>query len=324
MKLVIFFLLKVLFLFTCSIGFAEPLGTNQVIEQSNLRFIGEYGSDLWTSPLRDKRSPIRIYRIKMRIPVKKDQKETASVHAEADGFSLGRSDITLGKHLVYLGSDFRDQKIGFGIDRRFESGSSFTFFGAYASASDQPFESGRDSWLEGMAIFRRPIIDGKQWIFAMDYTKNRGYLNNTAVPYIGMLFELTETSRITLGFLFFRYDWIAESGWNNSVAITPVSARFAMGKIIAERFAWEINSAFSVRSYLHANRIEDDERIFSEHKFIETGFKTDLSSMTSIRFLIGGSFDRRIYEAKSVFHNEQNSAQLPSDLYGRLGVELRL
>lgn len=324
MKLIVPVAGMVAVLIFASSSAAEPLGTSQVIEASNVKFIGEFGSDLWSSPLRDKRSPIRIYRMKMRVPVKKDEKEMASVHAEADGLSLGRADITLGKHQVYLGSDFRDQKMGFGFDRRFEGGSSFTLFGAYASASDQPFEGGRDSWLEGMAIYRRPMIDGKQWIFAMDHTKNRGYLNGVAVPYVGMLFELSEFSRLTIGFLFFRYDWVTSTEWKSSFIVTPVTARLSMGKTIGERFAWEINSAFSVRSYLHANRVEDEQRIFSEHKFLETGFRTDLSEVTSIRFFIGGSFDRRIYEAKSLFRNEQNSVHLPSDLYGRLGVELRL
>lgn len=311
-------------LFIFDLIYASPLGTVPLIEENNLKFIFENSSDLWTSPYQEKPSPLRVYRTSMRIPVLSGSTWKGSINVENESLSIGRSDILLGKNQVYLGSEFRSQSVGFGISQKWNEGSFLTVFGSYMSASDEPFKRGRDQWFEAHAIYRTPFQDDYHWILLLNQSRNRGFYNNHLFPYVGLSYEPTHHLQIIFGFPFFHIMWQNQDSWVKMITVTPVSLRAEMARSLDDRFIVNIASAFSLRSYLHYRRINDNERIYFEEKFIESGFKTNLTSTTSLRFSLGLSFDRKIYEAKDLYAPNSSPEKLDQDLYGRLNAEFRL
>jgi hypothetical protein len=75
---------------------------------------------------------------------------------------------------------------------------------------------------------------------------------------------------------------------------------------------------------MYDNRLEDSTRLYYQEMSVEGALKKELSEVTTISVGIGYAFDRRLYEAHSVYEPRENKMELDSDLYGRMRVEFNL
>lgn len=284
----------------------------------------EYRSDLWSSTGRNKPSPLRIYDIDLNIPVVDQSRWRAAVLSDVDGLGIGRSDLVVGRHQVLVGSDLRSQQYGFGVTREFEDLASTSLFAAYASASDEPFQNGRDTWVETTAVYRTAPTEFHQWVFGMNYSKNRGYLNNLPMAVFGYIYKPYPGFQAIIGFPHLQFIWEKKGTGLAAIRLNPTLVEGELRRVLSDYTVGGLRAGLNARSYLHIHRVEDDYRLYYQEEFIRLGFETRLSVNTSIRPVIGYSFDRSMYESKQIFQRIGPETRLPSDAFGEIRWEYRL
>lgn len=305
-------------------GMTAHLGMIPTVDKHNLRLIIEGRTDLWTSAYRYKEAPLRLHEVRFRARLINSEFWSASAHVGAESLSSGRTDLTVGRNPVFIGSDLRSQSAGFGVKRTASDASSFSVFAAYNSSSDEPYKNTRDIWTEVSMFYEFAPQDTLQWVIAANSSKNRGFLNDQIVPFVGVHYKPGSNFSATIGFPFARFIWSNEDFWTTSVYLTPVGIHGEMAHMSLPYLSWRMKAGLSSRSYLHVNRIDDQMRLIFEEKYLEGGFKSKVSDQTFVTFSIGTSFDRALYEAKSVFYAEGSKTDLNKDLYGVIQMEFEL
>lgn len=315
----------ILLIFLCSFWvrstLADPLGTLPVVEAEQLRFIFEGRSDLWLSPYEDKESPIRIYSFKLRFPFLKFENFSTIFSMQSEEISLGRGDLLLGPNEVPIGSSLRAQQVGLGVAYEGSDKSSLTFFGSYASSSDEPYGHGRDIWPELTATYFSSYRGNWRAIFLANYSENRGFMNNQFLPAPGFGYKLNESFEVMFGYPFLRFRWTPNLEWRHLTAISPVGLKFESDYFYSDSLLLMAELGISTRSYLHSSRADDVDRAIYEEKFLNIGFKRILSPKTYVGFKFGGSFDRKVYQSTTVFNSMGAVHSLPDDLTGSLLLE---
>jgi hypothetical protein len=316
------FLITFFFLLS-SICYSAPLGTVPTIEETSLRLITDFRSDFWTSPYKYKSAPVRILEGKFRIPVIKSHGWTASLEFESERFGLGRADVALGSQRVFIAQDLRSESMGFGINKTFENGDSISFFNAWATASDHPYAS-KNSWAESFLIFRSRRIEDHRWIIGLNQSNNRGILNGKPFIYAGLQYDNDDDFAMSIGFPFFRATWGAKDEWRKTFVLTYFGSRLEVEKDLQDGFVFKTAAWFSVRSFLHDDRENTDDRLYYQEICLEPVLKKNLSEKTHLTFGVGYSFDRRLYETRTIYRPNNKTTQIENDAYTRVGLEFEL
>ena len=317
------FLLFVLLISSCG-GFAAPLGTIPTIEDQDLKVLFDSRSDLWQASTRFKSAPVRIIGAEVRAPLAHAETWKASADASAENLSLGRADFTLGKKKVFIGSDLSSQSVGLGFNKNFESGSSMTLFGAFATASDRPYGDPRDQWVEANMIYRSQLIENHRWIFIVNQSNNRGFSNGKPFHYFGVIYEPDPEFRAVFGFPFLMLAWGDLETWKKEFRLTPFGTRFDMSTNLEDKFVFNAFAAFNVRAYLHDERLDDNDRMYYQEFVAEVSVRTALTPATGVIFGLGYAFDRRFYESETIYSPNSEYTIIDNDFYARLAMEFRL
>lgn len=313
-----------LFLIPFSSLKAAPIGTVPFVDSGDMRFNFEFRSDLWTSPYHDKENPVRLTSAQFYSPVLRQNDQFATFTASASGVNLGRSDISIGDRQVALGQDLQDNSIGLGYSQVSEDQFSFLILAAYSSASDRPFNQARNNWTEINTVFLLPPKDNYNWFFALNYSKNRGYFNDSVFPFVGINYDISEQTNLKVGFPFVWLTLKKDDDMMLEFFLSPGSGRIQAFKKLGEKFKAYTRVGLTSYSYLHENRIDDKDRLFFQERSLETGLIAQVSDQTAVGFNLGYAFERIFFEGENLFKPKGQKAKLGSDLYGSLIVEFKL
>ncbi|WP_413576508.1 hypothetical protein ACLVWU_00535 [Bdellovibrio sp. HCB290] len=323
MQKFILILLTVVFFYQLP-ALARPLGTIPEIQEQDLLMLFDFRSDLWTSPYTYKDSPVRITSGEVRVPLYAGDSWAMSAAAYTESLNLGRTDFELGTKDIFIGNSLRQEYIGIGARKTFDSGASISGFLASATASDDPWGSGKDKYTYAAVIYRSRMIDDHNWIFGVDQSQNRGIKNGQPFPYLGITYHLQNDMIVSFGFPFFRMVWKFAEDWVGSASVTPFGMRVAADRKINSNTSVGALAALSVRSYLFHEREEDADRLFYQEIMGEVFLARDLTEATRVIFALGGAADRKLYESERVYEPNSQVTTIKSDFYGRLAVEFRL
>lgn len=305
-------------------AFSVPLGTIPTIEEQNLQMLFSFRSDLWTSPYTYKDSPVRIFDTDIRIPLYKSETWSASANVFSESLSLGRTQFTLGEEQVFIANSLQNQGAGFGARREFSNGGRLGFFASYATASDVPWGEPRNDYFDGTIAYQTAPAENYHWIFAINQSDNRGIHDGKPFPYFGVIYNLSENVRTTVGFPFFRIEWGADVNWLHSFGITPFGINYWARKFLEDEFVFDGRVGLTVRSYMFDSRADDEDRLYYQEIFAEAAFKKFVTAKTGVTFALGAAVDRRLYESERIYHPNSKVTQIDNDFYGRLGVEFKL
>lgn len=299
---------------------AAPLGAIPQIDTDYLRVILDFRSDLWTSPYTYKQSPVRIFGTEVRIPIAHGASWRASANISDESLSLSRTEFPLVDKDIFVGNNLQSQSLGLGFSKINEDTSAFSIVGAYASASDAPYADIRNRYFDGTLTYRTAPIGRHRWVFALNQSNNRGIANGRPFPYLGVLLEPAEEFQAWVGFPFIKVIWQRPGDWKREAEVTPFGAFFDIEKLISNGFLWHSRAAFTLRSYLYENRIEDASRLYYQEMSVEGGVRKALSAGTLVEIGVGYSFDRRIYESDSIYTPRNDKTIVDSDLFGRIKI----
>ncbi len=300
---------------------SKSLGNFPAVEEGSPRIEFDLLSDLWRTPYQHKETPQRLYQGALKIPFLKSDTWRASLTTEAEGRSVGKPDLSVGDHQVQVRSDLRSQSVGLGIDNQAVDRSSFALFASYDSASDEPFEHRRDIFTTLTTMYTTSPQGDLQWIYGVNYSENRGFMNGKALPILGVTYQAGLQLRVTAGFPFLRLQWTDLDVWNASIVATPVGLQVQAGRIFEPNISVLIRGGIANRSYAHADRIEDERRVIFEEKYYDLGFKVPLSEHTVYGFRVGYGFGRRLFEGRRVFSPIGPVQTFDSDIYGGFHLE---
>lgn len=283
----------------------------------------KWQTDLWTDPDLNKTSPFRIYEAIVDIPYPAKNDQFVFLNSQVEGFSSGRADLVVGRNRVLIGSDLRTQDTGLGYFKKGVHSSWFSIEAAYKSDSDAPFKNSGMIWIETTAIYALPTSSDWQWILLLNYSKNRGYLNNRPIPLLGVKYPFGPDWQMTVGLPFLDLEYKSDPWWAHFVAV-PTGTRLEAEKALNHTFLFNTRCGYTSRSYLHERREVDDDRLFFEEKFISVGFQTKVSEEARIEFNVGYSYDRNFYEAKQVFIPAGPRTRLDQDYFGHVYLKVAL
>ena len=235
-----------------------------------------------------------------------------SVDGRAGGTALGALPIVLPSG-VTVPRDLWNVQGGGGYTRELGDRKRWGASASIGSASDRPFGSGREVSGTGSAYYQIPSGERASWVFMLNYSNNRTFLNNVPLPGVAY-FTRSADGRLTLGvgfpFIFAR--WKADDAW------TLTASAFGFGNnygLEAERKVAGPVSAYArverePQQWLRYGRANLSDRLTFDTSDARVGARA-LLGPASLDASFGRAFDRRFSEGRDIGRSGSALTRLP-------------
>lgn len=196
--------------------------------------------------------------------------------------------------------------------RQMEGGRSWGAGASVGSDSDDPFRSIHETTLLVLLDMKVPSGERNAWMFFLNYSNNRYFLNNIPIPGVGYEFQ-TESRKLrgVVGLPFAALFWTPDPLWEARLSVfgprrisADVGRRFGPLKPHAG-FDW------SGQMWLRAGRSNNSDALNFERKRLYVGLMTPLPSRLMLDVSGGRQFDQLFYEGHG-FSPPATRASLPS------------
>lgn len=186
----------------------------------------------------------------------------------------------------------------------------------FGSASDQPFKNPSTNTFSGNYFYVNPTSAQETWIFLVNYSNNRPFLNNIPLPGFAYVYAPSKTFRGTFGAPFANMNWEFSEGWTwNFFTLIPWVVKTSIDYRVAGPAKVYTGIDFSQSTYYLHDRIEKNDRLFYDEKKIFIGGKSPISKAVFADVEAGYAFDRRFFSAENYEINPANSVGLGSSAY---------
>lgn len=190
---------------------------------------------------------------------------------------------------------------------------------SYGSASDRPFQNGRDGAL-GATVIKKTSA---KWMWLVNYSNNRPFLNNIPLPGFVYFHTISRERALILGFPFVY--WMTPIGSHLSLrylGILPWTHRL--------RVLWQGLGSYepyvgfeqSPLTYFDSRREERWDRTFWFEKKLGSGVEGKLLGTLRYDFQAGLAFDRNLYSARNFGAKKNSSLHFDSSPFVSLGLKL--
>jgi hypothetical protein len=195
---------------------------------------------------------------------------------------------------------------------------------AAGSPGDRPF-AGLDEieWF-ATATLRVPRGERDAWLFFLDYSNAREFLDGLPLPGLGYAYEPSEafSAILATGFASLEYrPTEALSVMASWVAIRTVDVRVSYQLFRPVRlwagFDW------TRERYIRADRAEEDDRLFYYEKRVRAGVTVGLARFLYVDVAGGYSFDRFYFEGEDYGDRRDNRLDVGSGPFAAVRVGLR-
>jgi hypothetical protein len=204
-----------------------------------------------------------------------------------------------------------DIRLGGQYRQRFENGWIGGVALGFGSASDKPFASWDETFLDVNLFARVPDGGRNAWLFFLNYSKTREFLPNVPLPGVGYWYEPNDQARLVVGipFAYLNLRPVKEVSLSFSYFIVrSVRARVTYSPLsflqLYGNFEWRNES------YYRAERQDDKNRLFYYEKQISAGIQVSLNRQVSIDLSGGYAFDRFYFEGRDYEDRDQNRVSI--------------
>jgi hypothetical protein len=213
------------------------------------------------------------------------------------------------------GESFPDElwniRLGGQYRQRFENGWIGGVALGFGSASDQPFASWDEIFLDINLFARVPDGGRNAWLFFLSYSKTREFLPNVPLPGVGYWYEPNDQARLVVGipFAFLTLRPVKEVSLSLSYFIVrSVRARVTYSPLgflrLYGNFEWRNES------YYRAERQDERDRLFYYEKALSAGVQVFLHRQVSLDLSGGYAFDRFYFEGRDYQDRDQNRVSI--------------
>lgn len=236
-------------------------------------------------------------------------------------FSIGGKELKLEPNNSPY-PDLYDIKAGLAYSKTLENGKQWTVHSSFGSASDKPFTSAKDNTLNITAIYTSPIDPVKKWLYFLNYSNNRSFLNNVPLPGIAWMYTPSREFALILGapFLFLNWQFSEKMGLS-TFTLLPYTFRgqiyYRMNPVSQVYFGLD---ASQMVHYLH-DREKDKERLFYDERKIFIGAKSPLAKGLMAEAELGYAFDRKFFSAENYSWRPEDATNIGSAPFARLQLK---
>lgn len=312
------------FALASSVAVARPLGVVPRVRNDDVLVSLEARFDLYLAQKRAKASSLKILGVELDIPVMRKGRWDVALDLDHEVLEVGHAGLTYAPRDDLVGSNLRTAVGGFHADYEGEDRARLSVSLAAASASDEAVGVGRSRDYPWQVTYLFPSASDHQWILAIDDSRNRGYLNESAVPMAGILYQPGPTWSLAAGFPFLHLQWGVPPDWSGTLTVLPTGAHARVSRWVAAETAVFVRGGLSARSYMHSARDDEMMRLFFEEKYVEMGAHRQITPRSRIGLSAGMSYDRSLYEGRQVFLPSADRSTLPRDFFGTTFWEFRL
>ncbi len=251
----------------------------------------------------------------------KNKKYILTLSAAIESLNTGLNDLEIGESNTLVNNFLTNQSFEIsGTKFINDKGKSTSIIVNYGSASDNPFGRQQDSAINLTALYSFERQSKSQWSILANFSNNRAFLNNIPLPSFLYLYMPTRYFTATMGFPFVSFRWMDFKSYVYSVFLTPSGAGFDLAWRIFGPAMFYTKFRYMVQTFMHENRIKEEDRLFYEDKKLEFGINSFLSKTLKASIGLGYSFDRKVYEGESIFNIESARKNLSEDFYLRTNL----
>jgi hypothetical protein len=255
------------------------------------------------------------YRAKVLVPIYQDEVQEAGLRA-----TVGAWDIDTDAILPDTGESFPDAlwdlSVGGFYRRKLENDWILGGLVNVGSPSDEPFDSAEEVAVDAAAVLNVPGNEQLTWLFYVQYSNHRSFLQHIPLPGAAVLWQPDETFRWVIGMPFTHaeykpLDWLElEAAY---ALLRTVHAKVTVRPIrpvgIYAGFDWDNESFF------RADRADDDDRLFYYEKRVTAGVRWDISKHVYVDAYGGYAFDRMYFEGEEYDDRGNNRLSIADGLF---------
>ena len=183
------------------------------------------------------------------------------------------------------------------------------------SASDKPFQSGRDMLLSGTGFLLMPQDEQSAWFVGVNASTNSQVLFGLPIPGGGYFYHPSEDFQTIIGFPFSVVSWKPSRDWQLQYVwafLTTMHAR----AVYQPTPAWQLYGGFdwTNENWRLAERVNEQNHFFYYEKKLAAGFLWWFKPNVGLEISGGWAFDRYFTEVhgfKLVGDNTVNIASGP-------------
>ncbi|MAV90991.1 MAG: hypothetical protein CL676_06190 [Bdellovibrionaceae bacterium] len=304
-------------LFFSSLTFANPLGMIFSRQDARGRIEINYQAD--TNQLDDKKKSrenrLVNYDGNLNINFYKGEKTIWFFSAKGDHLDTGLENLIIGPDSTQVDGRLKNESFGLGFRQYYSDESTLVTSIDYGSASDKPFGEPRNSTVSANVAYAFSPGSESQWILFINYSNNRPFLNNIPIPAFAYVYRPSKSFSVTLGIPFVFMSYADPPKTMFRLFLSPSSAGYDYGIGIKGPLQIFNNFTYQVRSYMHENRINDDDRLIFEEKTVSLGIRSPVARGLSLSFSGGLAFDRFYYEGEGMFEESGVQQRLKNDIF---------
>lgn len=247
------------------------------------------------------------------IPLYKNTERAFALTASSNQFTLSSSRAGL--------KTLTDTRFGFSYTEKVDDKRTWSANVQYGSASDKPFENSSVSTINATAMYMTPRDETSSWMFVVNYSNNRPFLNNIPIPGFAYFYFPDKDFRAVYGLPFASIYYKFHEKWSTDLfTLLPWIYRGSFNYHL-NGFA-RIYTGFHTGPetwYLH-DRTNRRERLFYDEKRLFIGLKSPIARFLMGEIEGGRSFDRRFFNDENFSLSPEQSASVGSAYYLRLSL----
>lgn len=187
------------------------------------------------------------------------------------------------------------------------------------SASDILFKNPSVTTFSGNYFYVNPKSESETWMFLVNYSNNRPFLNNIPLPGFAYIYTPSKTFRGTFGAPFAQLSWEFADRWTyNFFTLVPWVLKTSVDYTIAGPAKAYTGIDFSQATYYLHDRQNRNERLFYDEKKLFVGVKSPVNKNLFADLEAGYAFDRRFFAAEDYERDPANMIGLGSSVYVKL------
>jgi hypothetical protein len=168
------------------------------------------------------------------------------------------------------------------------------------SASDKLFHSIHETDFQGTASYMTPSGVENAWLFLLNYSNNRAFLNNVPIPGFAYVWKRQRQGfQAVVGFPFLALSYRPNETWSGRATLAGTTNQSIE---IARRLAGPVRlyAAYerSPKQWLRANQDYNTQIMNYDQKKALVGIRSRLGRAVSLDLSGGRTFDRRLFESR--------------------------
>jgi len=262
------------------------------------------------------------HRVRIMTPLYQTDRDELSCAA-----SLEYQDIDTDARLPDTNESFPDNLWGINIGATFrhllDDDKIIGGYFACGSRSDKPFDSTHETTIGTTLFVRIPSGDTDSWLWSVNYSNNREFLNNIPLP--GVAYQYARSKRITaiIGVPFALV-------WYRPTDASSVFLGYYLVRTVHAKARYRMTDAFSCfagfdwdnERYLRSGRSDRKHRLFYYEKRVNVGVAFDIMQDFKIEIAGGYAFDRFYFEGTTYSDRSQNRLDIHDGPYASINAQL--